>query len=145
MTATILNVGGGNQRLILTAEESGCDSRVQLSVLRWGDRRRHLQLCDHQPGQPGATLTDLMELDAAYSVDGFDLTSASNNISTVIDGLDITLKGEGRCHPERHARQRGDRTSRKISSTPTTMCSRPFATLREDELAVIRPCGAWSA
>jgi flagellar hook-associated protein 2 len=36
-----------------------------------------------------------MELDASYSIDGFDLTSSSNNITTVIDGLNITLKGEG--------------------------------------------------
>ena len=63
-----LNVGGGNQRLILTAEESGYDSRVQLSF--GGHRRRHLQLCDHQPGQPGATLTDLMELDARTALTG---------------------------------------------------------------------------
>lgn len=94
VTATILNVGGGNQRLILTAEESGYDSRVQLSFGGAIGAGTFNFATTNQDSQ-GATLTDLMELDASYSIDGFDLTSSSNNITTVIDGLNITLKGEG--------------------------------------------------
>jgi flagellar hook-associated protein 2 len=43
----------------------------------------------------GATLTDLTQLDAAFSIDGFDIVSASNNVTSVVDGLNIELKGEG--------------------------------------------------
>ena len=94
VTATILNVGGGNQRLILTAEESGYDSRVQLGFAG-GVNAASFNFATTNQDSLGAALVDLTELDASYSIDGFALTSASNNISTVIDGLDIELKGPG--------------------------------------------------
>ena len=94
VTATILNTGGGNQRLILTADESGYDKRVQLS---YGGAvgAGTFNFATTNQDNVGATLTDLTQLDAAYSIDGFSLTSASNNISSAIDGLSIELKGLG--------------------------------------------------
>ncbi len=94
VTATILNTGGSNQRLILTADESGYDKRVQLSYGGAIGAGTFNFATTNQDGG-GATLTDLTELNAAYSIDGFALTSASNNISSAIDGLSIELKGSG--------------------------------------------------
>lgn len=94
VTATILNVGDGNQRLILTADESGYDNRVQLSF-GGAISDTSFNFATTNQDSEGATLVDLAELDASYSIDGFALTSSSNNISSVIDGLDIELKGEG--------------------------------------------------
>jgi len=94
VTATILNTGNGNQRLILTSDESGYDNRIELS---YGGRVKAGDFgfaTANQDGQ-GNTLTNLQDLDAAYSIDGFALTSATNNISSAIDGLSIELKGEG--------------------------------------------------
>ncbi len=94
VTATILNTGGGNQRLILTADESGYDQRVQLSYGGAIGAGTFGFATTNQDDQ-GATLTDLTELDAAFSIDGFALTSATNNVSSVIDGLSIQLKDVG--------------------------------------------------
>jgi flagellar hook-associated protein 2 len=94
VTATILNVGGGNQRLILTADESGYEQRVQMSFAG-GVNGSSFGFATTNQDSLGVRLTDLAELDAVYSIDGFALTSASNNITSVIDGLAIELKGEG--------------------------------------------------
>lgn len=94
VTATILNTGGGNQRLILTADESGHDNRVELSFAG-AIKANTLGFVTTNQDVDGNRLTDLAELDAAYSIDGFELTSATNNVSTVIDGLSLELKGVG--------------------------------------------------
>lgn len=94
VTATILNTGTGTQRLVLTADDSGYDNRVQLS---YGGtiNAASFNLSTLNKDDLGATLVDLTELDAAYSVDGFALTSASNNVTNVIDGLTLELKQVG--------------------------------------------------
>ena len=95
VTATILNVGGGNQRLILTAEESGYDKRVDVSYGgSLGAATFDFALANTD--SEGATLTDLAELDAAFSIDGFALTSSGNRVDDAIDGLTIALTGEGK-------------------------------------------------
>jgi len=94
LTATLINVGGGNQHLVLTADESGYEDRVQLSY-GGAINAATFNFATTNQDSGGATLVDLTQLDAAYSIDGFDLTSASNSISSVIDGLSIDLKGEG--------------------------------------------------
>ncbi|MCB1802329.1 MAG: flagellar filament capping protein FliD [Gammaproteobacteria bacterium] len=94
VTATILNVGGGNQRLILTADESGYENRVELSFAGGITDTTFNFATTNQDGL-GGTISDLAELDAEYSIDGIPLTSASNNITSVIDGLSIKLEGVG--------------------------------------------------
>ena len=94
VTATILNTGSGNQRLILTADESGYEDRVQLSY-GGAVNASTFNFGTTNQDNLGATLVDLTELDAAYSIDGFALSSASNNISSAVDGLSIELKGVG--------------------------------------------------
>ena len=94
VTATILNVGGGEQRLILTASESGSAKRVELGfggAMTAGS----FNFATTNRDSEGVVLTDLAELDAAFTIDGFDLTSASNSVTGVIDGLNIELQGEG--------------------------------------------------
>jgi flagellar hook-associated protein 2 len=97
VTATILNTGHVdgvfNQRLILTADESGYEDRVQLSFAGVGAATFGFTTTNQD--SEGATLVDLTQLDASYSIDGFALSSAKNDISTVIDGLSIELKGLG--------------------------------------------------
>lgn len=94
VTATLINVGGGDQHLVLTADESGYEDRVQVS---YGGSLSDttFNFSTRNEDSAGATLTDLTELDAAFSIDGFDIISATNNVTSVVDGLNIELKGEG--------------------------------------------------
>lgn len=94
VTATILNTGSGNQRLILTADESGFEGRVDLSY-EGRVRANDFNFATTNKDATGASLTDLTQLDAAYNIDGFDLTASSNNISDAIDGITFELKGVG--------------------------------------------------
>ena len=94
VTATILNVGNGKQRLILTSDESGYDNRVQLAY-GGGLSDTTFSFATTNQDSGGATINDLTLLDASYSIDGIPLTSSTNNISSVIDGLSIELSGEG--------------------------------------------------
>jgi len=100
VTASIINVDTGQQRLVLTSEEQGYDSRLQLS----GSVATSLNLSSINQvpvsGLFGAIsyedITDLTDLDAAFTVDGFDITSSSNQASDVIDGISFELKSLGR-------------------------------------------------
>lgn len=94
VTATILNTGAGKQRLILTADDSGYDKRVELT---YGGTitASTLNLATLNTDSAGAKLTDLTQLDAAYSVDSIALTSASNSISGVIEGVTLNLHKTG--------------------------------------------------
>jgi flagellar hook-associated protein 2 len=94
VTATILNTGGGNQRLILTADESGYDSRIQLGY-GGAVNAATFGFATTNQDSLGAPMVDLMQLDASYSIDGFALTSPTNKISSVLDGLSLELKGLG--------------------------------------------------
>ena len=94
VTATILNTGESTQRLILTADESGYDSRLQLS---FGGSLNATTFNFSTTNQDavGDPLIDLTQLDAAYTLDGFALTSASNSVSGVMDGLTLNLQQTG--------------------------------------------------
>ena len=94
VTATILNTGNGNQRLIVTADESGYDGRVQLSSSSSAIETA-LGFATTNRDELGDPIGDLAQLDAAYRVDGFDLTASSNRVSDAIDGLTLELKGIG--------------------------------------------------
>jgi len=100
VTASIINVDAGQQRLVMTSEEQGYDSRLQLS----GSIATSLNLSSiNQVPDTGffggityEDITDLTDLDAAFTVDGFDITSSSNQASDVIDGISFELKSLGR-------------------------------------------------
>jgi flagellar hook-associated protein 2 len=94
VTATILNTGAGTQRLILTADESGYDNRVQVGYGGSLDSASFgLATLNQDPD--GVALADLTQLDAAYSVDGIALTAASNKVADVIDGITLEFKQVG--------------------------------------------------
>lgn len=94
VTATLLHKGDGTSHLVLTADESGYAKRVDLS---YGGSITAGTFGFSVLNQDGAgnTLADLTELDAAFSIDGIALTASSNNVSGVLDGLTLELKGVG--------------------------------------------------
>jgi flagellar hook-associated protein 2 len=94
VTATVLNVGGDRQRLLLTADESGYDKRVDVSLGgSLGPAAFDFTLTNRDAS--GAPLGNLQELDAAFSIDGYALTAASNNVTDAIDGINLQLTGTG--------------------------------------------------
>lgn len=93
VTASLLNTGDNTQRLILTSNESGYDKRMELTyggtvgtTLGFGTVNRDAN---------DVVMVDLTELDAAFTVDGFDITADSNKASGVIDGITLELKQVG--------------------------------------------------
>lgn len=94
VTANLLNVGNGQSRLILTAADSGYENRVEVSyggavnASTFGFTLANLD-------ETGNPLGDLAELDAAFLVDGYALTSSANSTDKVIDGLTLELSGIG--------------------------------------------------
>lgn len=95
VTATILNVGGGNQRLVLTANEAGQANSLSITDSTTNvTSGTALNFTTNNRDNLGALITTA-ELDAVYSVDGYSLTSSSNNVSGVVDGLTLNLKDVG--------------------------------------------------
>ena len=94
VTATVLNFGDGVQRLIMTAEESGYEKSFQLSY-SGSVSAATFDFETLNKDDLGATLTDLTQLDALFSIDGYGLTGAGNRVSDVVDGLTFELKGVG--------------------------------------------------
>jgi len=100
VTATIINTGGDNQRLILTADESGTAKSITvdettLSNDTSGPGASALGLTIANRDKNGVLLGSIAELDANYSIDGYALTSASNEVSGAIDGISFNLKDIG--------------------------------------------------
>ncbi len=94
ITASVLNVGGGSQRLILTSQESGYDSRI-VATETFDAASTALGLAEANKKPDGTPLDSLNDLDAAFSVDGFDVTASSNTVTSVIDGISLDLKQTG--------------------------------------------------
>jgi flagellar hook-associated protein 2 len=94
ITASVLNVGGGSQRLILTSQESGYDSRI-VATETFDAASTALGLTEANKKPDGTPLDSLNDLDAAFSVDGFDVTASSNTVTSVIDGISLDLKQTG--------------------------------------------------
>lgn len=94
VTATILNTGGGNQRLVLTANDSGYEDRVQLSY-GGAVNAATFNFTTTNQDENGDPMVDLTELDSAYTLDGFSLTSASNSVSGVMDGVTFDFNQTG--------------------------------------------------
>jgi flagellar hook-associated protein 2 len=84
VSASIINVDGGS-RLILTAKESGTEGAITVS-------RSDLLVVD-----PNAGFSEITEaVDASLIVHGFQVTSSSNSVSNVIDGVTLNLTGTGK-------------------------------------------------
>jgi len=94
ITASVLNVGGGNQRLILTSQESGYDNRI-VATETFDAGSTALGLAEANQKPDGNPLDNLNQLDASFEVDGFAVTASSNTVTSVIDGINLELKQTG--------------------------------------------------
>ncbi len=83
VTASIVQDGGG-PRLVLTATETGAANGVTVSV---ADATGQLGALAY----PGGMTENRAAADAQFTVNGLALTSASNKLENVVDGLDLTL------------------------------------------------------
>ncbi len=100
VTASILNTGGNNQRLILTSEESGTAKSITVDETGVandisGPASSALSLTIANRDENGILLGSTAELDAAYSVDGYSLTASSNSVSDAIDGITLNFAKVG--------------------------------------------------
>jgi flagellar hook-associated protein 2 len=99
VTASILNEAGGS-RLILTSEESGAANAINVSVVDGDDANNTdengLSRLFHI-GVGGDGLAEQVETaqDAALTIDGFDIVSASNSVTGAISGVTLNLVGQG--------------------------------------------------
>jgi len=103
VTATIINVddgvGGTESRLVLTSNETGSENSITVEAVNGGEG--DLQQLVYDPGAPGpgpgpgTGTTNLVERnpaqDAIVLVDNQAVTSSSNQLSNVIDGISISL------------------------------------------------------
>lgn len=98
VSATIINVTGGS-RLILTARDSGAANVLTVAVTGDGDNddgdaNGLSTLVWSVAGTQNLSQLDAAQ-DAAFTVDGFAASSASNTVSGVIPGVTLTLKSPG--------------------------------------------------
>lgn len=94
VTAAIVNDGEGF-RLLLSSSDTGAANALEIQVSDTGDGddgdTSGLSRLAFNAG--AANLVQTVEArDARFSVNGLDLTSASNSVSEVIDGIDLTLR-----------------------------------------------------
>jgi flagellar hook-associated protein 2 len=98
VTATILNETGGS-RLILTSEETGQDNAINVSVVDDDGNNADSSGLSRlfYIGAGGDGLAEQVETaqDALLSIDGFDIQSASNDVTGAISGVTIHLAGAG--------------------------------------------------
>lgn len=83
VTASIVQDGAG-PRLVFTGTETGAANAVTVSV---ADATGQLGALAY----PGGMTENRAAADAAFTVNGLALTSASNKLENVVDGLDLTL------------------------------------------------------
>jgi flagellar hook-associated protein 2 len=98
VSATIINVTGGS-RLILTARDSGAANALTVAVSGDGDNDDGdasglSTLVWSAAGTKNLSQLDAAQ-DAAFTVDGFPATSASNAVTDVIPGVTLNLKSAG--------------------------------------------------
>ena len=86
VTATIINGNNGNQKLILTADETGSSSAISLSYGGSIDASTFgMQTLNDIGG-------DLSLLDSEISVDGYSITRSTNTLTDVIQGVTLDLQ-----------------------------------------------------
>ena len=85
VNATIVFGNDGNQKLILTARESGADNALTLSY------KGKVDATDFGFQEINNIAGDITLLDAEISVDGYTVTRATNTIDDVITGVTLDL------------------------------------------------------
>lgn len=95
VSATIVNDGSA-YRLLLNSAESGADNSIEISVADSGDGNDTdaVGLSALAFNSSAVNLGQTVAAqDAIFSVNGLSISSASNTVSGVLDGIDIELKG----------------------------------------------------
>ncbi|BAO44299.1 flagellar filament capping protein FliD [Thiolapillus brandeum] len=86
VTATIIDGNNGNQKLVLTSDETGTASAITLSYAGTIDAATFgMQTLNDIGG-------DLSLLDSRISVDGYDITRSGNTLTDVIQGVSLDLQ-----------------------------------------------------
>jgi flagellar hook-associated protein 2 len=98
LTASIINLGTADQKLVLTADESGAENEISVtdSTTNTSNASATLSLQTLNKKNDGVTTIDsVSELDASFTVDGFSVTASSNSVSDVVQGITLNLQGIG--------------------------------------------------
>lgn len=96
VSASIIN-GADGARLILTSRESGAAGAIAISVDdAQGNNKdtKGLSALAYSGGTQNLTQVTVAQ-DAALTIDGFAVTSATNDVSTAVDGVTFNLKALG--------------------------------------------------
>jgi flagellar hook-associated protein 2 len=98
VSASIIN-GADGARLILTSRESGAAGSTQVAVTGDGDGNdadaAGLSALAFVSGGTQSLSQITAAQDAALTIDGFAVTSASNDVTTAVDGVTFNLKALG--------------------------------------------------
>jgi flagellar hook-associated protein 2 len=98
VSASIIN-GADGARLILTSRESGAAGAIQVAVTGDGDGNDADVAGLSALAFVGGGTQNLSQVtaaqDAALTIDGFAVTSASNDVTTAVDGVTFNLKAPG--------------------------------------------------
>lgn len=99
VSATIVNDGSGSPyRLALAATETGAGNAVSsITVQSGGDDTLNSLLAYNPTSNAPATVTmtqAVAAVDAAFTINGIPITSATNTITDAIEGVTLTLKKE---------------------------------------------------
>jgi flagellar hook-associated protein 2 len=92
VTATIVDVTGDGteQRLVLSSTETGATGRVELVETTATGTFADMGLATINPAD-----NDFSKLDAAFSVNGLNMTRSSNTVSNAVTGVTLNLKKAG--------------------------------------------------
>lgn len=94
-TASVLNVGSG-YRLVITSDDTGADAAIEIAVTDTGDGMNGdasgLSQLSYTTGAFNLT-ENQAATDAAFKLNGVDITRSTNTISDVIQGVTFELSG----------------------------------------------------
>lgn len=95
VTAAIVNQGN-NYRLLISSKASGAENSLQISVSDSGDSNDTdanglSRLAFNASAGTGNVYQTVAAADAAFKINGLSLSSATNTVSTAIDGLTLNL------------------------------------------------------
>jgi flagellar hook-associated protein 2 len=89
--ASIIDVGGGSYKLQFVSEDSGADNEMKITAS--GDAALDVFAYDADNPVAGDMNEDLGAQDAQIKYNGLTINRATNNISDVVSGVTLTLKG----------------------------------------------------
>lgn len=96
VTAAIVNNGSGYQ-LLISSDSTGAENSVQISVSDTGDGNASdgnglSRLAFNSAAGTNNVYQTVAGTNAAYTINGLSLSSASNTVTDVVDGLTLSLK-----------------------------------------------------